>query len=190
MASDPPPDLPGTGAEYSSQERAWLLRLAHQAIQASLRQLDPAFTPLNEHLAEPRGAFTTLHLGGELRGCVGYVLPVHPLYRTIAETAVAAAFSDTRFEPVTGGEAARLKIEISVMSPMFPIAPEAVEVGKHGLLVSFHGVRGLLLPQVPIERGWDRETFLAQTCRKAGLSPEAWRLGATFEAFTAEVFGE
>jgi AmmeMemoRadiSam system protein A len=118
------------------------------------------------------------------------VLPVAPLFETIAQTAAAAAFEDPRFEPVTTSEASELKIEISVMSPLFPITSDQVEVGKHGLLISTGSRRGLLLPQVPIEHGWDAETFLNETCRKACLPHDAWRLGARIEAFTAEVFGE
>jgi AmmeMemoRadiSam system protein A len=164
--------------------------LAHRAIEARLRGERLEITPPTPHLAEERGAFTTLHLHGELRGCIGYVVPVAPLYRTVAETAMAAAFDDPRFDPVTEPEARELSVEISVMSRLFAIRPEAVEIGKHGLLVSLDRRRGLLLPQVPLEHGWDRETFLSETCRKAWLAPDAWRQGARLEAFTAEVFGE
>ncbi len=176
--------------EYSSEERNLLLQLAHESIAARLRGCKPDLTPPNEHLAERRGAFTTLHLEGKLRGCIGYVFPVASLYQTIAETAAAAAFEDPRFYPVDDEEALLLKIEISVLSPLKAISPEDVEVGKHGLVVTYMGRRGLLLPQVPIEWGWERETFLDQTCIKAGLEPDAWRQGARLEAFTAEVFGE
>jgi AmmeMemoRadiSam system protein A len=113
-----------------------------------------------------------------------------PLVQTVAETAAAAAFEDPRFAPVTDEEAPELKVEISILTVPRPISPEEVVVGKHGLIIGQHGRRGLLLPQVPLEHGWDRETFLSQTCIKAGLSPEAWREGATIEGFTAEVFGE
>ena len=177
-------------AEYSVEERQLLLRLAHQSIAATLenRQLD--LTPPNEHLSELRGAFTTLHRYGKLRGCIGYVLPTQSLYRTVSETARAAAFDDPRFEPVTLQEARDLKIEISVLSHLQPIAPEDILVGKHGLVVIQGSRRGLLLPQVPVEWRWDRETFLQQTCIKAGLAPDAWQRGAELQAFTAEVFGE
>lgn len=134
--------------------------------------------------------FTTLHLRGELRGCVGYVLPVSPVYIAVAETARAAAFDDTRFYPVTMDEARHLEIELSILSPPQPIAPESVEIGRHGLLVGMGGRRGLLLPQVAVEHHWDRITLLQQTCRKAGLPMDAWEKGATIEAFTAEVFGD
>ena len=126
----------------------------------------------------------------KLRGCVGYVLPTCPVYRAVAETARAAAFEDNRFPPVTREEAPHLEIELSILSPPQPILPEEIEIGRHGLLISWHGRRGLLLPQVPVEHAWDRATFLEQTCRKAGLPPDAWQKGASIEAFTAEVFGE
>jgi AmmeMemoRadiSam system protein A len=176
--------------EFSSEERAQLLRLAHDSISSALEHREMPLDPPTPHLAEPRGAFTSLHLRGQLRGCVGYVLPTYPVYRAVAETARAAAFDDNRFSPVTKEEAAHLEIELSILSPAQPISAEAVEVGRHGLVISWHGRRGLLLPQVPVERGWDRTTFLEQTCRKAGLPGDAWQEGAVIEAFTAEVFGD
>lgn len=175
-------------AEYSPEERSLLLQLAHQAVAAALDKRDLDLTPPSEHLAEHRGAFTTLHEQGELRGCVGYVFPMYSLYRTIAETAVAAAFNDSRFMPVEAEEVPRLKFEISVLSPIQAIDPDDVEVGRHGLLITYGNRRGLLLPQVPIEHHWDRETFLRQTCIKAGIPPDAWEHGAKVEGFTAEVF--
>ncbi len=176
--------------------------------------------PASAALSEPRGVFTTLYLGSglhgqfrgelggelrsdaalrresdrephrQLRGCVGYAMPVAPLYRAVAETARAAAFEDSRFFPVTREEAPRLEVSLSVLSRLFAIHPDAVEVGRHGLVISQGGRRGLLLPQVPTENDWDRETFLEQTCRKAGLPEDAWRKGASIEAFTAEVFSD
>jgi uncharacterized protein len=176
--------------EFSGDERAQLLRLAHDSISSALERREIALDPPSPHLAELRGVFTSLHLRGELRGCVGYVLATFPVYRAVAETARAAAFDDNRFPPVTKEEAPQLEIELSILSPAQPLEPEKIEVGRHGLLVSWQGRRGLLLPQVPVERGWDRITFLGQTCRKAGLPADAWQKGATIEAFTAEVFGD
>ncbi len=176
--------------EFSSEERTQLLRLAHESILSALEGRDIPLDPPTTHLSEPRGAFTSLHLHGELRGCVGYVLAVSPVYRAVADTARAAAFEDTRFHPVTLTEASNLEIELSILSPPQPISPDAVEIGRHGLLISMAGRRGLLLPQVPTEHNWDRITFLEQTCRKAGLPLDAWQKGATIEAFTAEVFGD
>ena len=176
--------------EFSHEERSLLLQLAHDSILSVLKNREISFDPPSPHLAEPRGAFTSLYLHGELRGCVGYVLPVGSVYRAVIETARAAAFEDTRFHPVTLGEVHQLEVELSILSPPRPIAAEEVEVGLHGLLISMAGQRGLLLPQVPTERNWDHITFLEQTCRKAGLPLNAWQKGALIEAFTAEVFGE
>ena len=176
--------------EFSQQERILLLQVAHEAILAALEHREISLDPPTPHLAEARGAFTSLYLNGELRGCVGYVLPVSSVYRAVIDTACAAAFEDRRFYRVTIEEARQLEIELSILSPPQPISAEEVEVGRHGLLISKIGYRGLLLPQVPTERNWDRITFLEQTCRKAGLPVDAWKQGATIEAFTAEVFGK
>ena len=176
--------------EFSSEERGLLLRLAHQAISATLEQREISLAPPSPHLAEPRGAFTTLYYRGDLRGCVGYVFPVASLYRTVAESARGAAFDDSRFPPVTRDQAPELRVSLSVLSPLYPLQPEQVEIGRHGLLITLGYCRGLLLPQVPLEHGWDRIAFLEQTCRKAGLPPNAWQTGAKLEAFTAEVFAD
>lgn len=192
----PPPNpptmgsAPGSRPEFSPDERSHLLTLAHQSILSALEGREIPLDPPTAHFAEPRGAFTSLYLRQQLRGCVGYVLPVSSVYRAVADTARAAAFEDTRFYPVTLDEARDLQIELSILSPPQPIKPEEIEIGRHGLLISMGGYRGLLLPQVPVEHHWDRETFLDQTCRKAGLGSDAWRKGATIEGFTAEVFGE
>ncbi len=190
-ARNPAPPSP----EFSLEQRRTLLRIAHQAILSVLeRKPFPEAPSSSPRLSDPRGVFTTLYLPADLerqlRGCVGYAAPIAPLYRAVAETARAAAFEDSRFLPVTKEEAPRLEVSLSVLSRLFPIHPEAVEVGRHGLVVSDGARRGLLLPQVPVEHGWDRETFLQQTCRKAGLPVDAWRKAATIEAFTAEVFGD
>lgn len=176
--------------EFSPEERTLLLRLAHDSILAALEPRQISLDPPVPHLAEPRGGFTTLYLRGELRGCIGYVLPKKSVYQTVAETARAAALEDPRFSPVTLDEARNLEIELSILSRPKSIAPDLVELGRHGLLISMHGYRGLLLPQVPLEHNWDRETFLQQTCRKAGLPLDAWQKGAKVEAFTAEIFGD
>ncbi len=199
VAGDPATPVP----EFSLEQRRTLLRTAHEAILSALdRRPLPEVPPLPPGLSDPRGVFTTLYLRGDLpgdlagdlgrqlRGCVGYAVPISPLYRAVAETARAAAFDDSRFLPVTMEEALKLEVSLSVLSRLFPIHPEEVEVGRHGLVVSLGARRGLLLPQVTVEHGWDRETFLEQTCRKAGLPLDAWRKGATVEAFTAEVFAD
>jgi len=177
--------------EFSHEQRRILLRIAHEAIASVLeRRAFPDMPPSSPQLSEPRGVFTTLYLDRELRGCVGYAAAIAPLYRAVAETARAAAFEDARFSPVTTEQTPRLEVSLSVLSHLFPISAGAVEVGRHGLLISQGARHGLLLPQVPVEHGWDRETFLEQTCRKAGLAADAWRKGTTIEAFTAEVFAD
>lgn len=177
-------------AEFMREERTTLLKLAHSSIESVLENRAVSLEAPSPHLAEPRGAFTTIYILGQLRGCVGYVFPTASLYRTVAETARSAAFEDTRFPPVTREEIPNIEVSLSILSPLQPIRAEDVEVGKHGLLISQHGHRGLLLPQVPAEHGWDCVTFLEQTCYKAGLPPDAWHKGAKLEAFTAEVFGD
>ena len=199
--------------KFSPEQRRTLLRIAHYAISFALDRRPFPETPLSAALLEPRGVFTTLYLDQnvtrsddlpkddrhadphrerhrELRGCVGYAVPIAPLHRAVAETALAAAFQDSRFLPVTKEEVSHLEISLSVLSRLFPVHPDSVEVGRHGLVISDYGHRGLLLPQVPIENSWDRQTFLEQTCRKAGLPLDAWRKNAIIEAFTAEVFSD
>jgi AmmeMemoRadiSam system protein A len=201
-----PVDVPSKAChEFSAGERTVLLCLAHDSISTALQRREISLDPPTPHLAELRGVFTSLYLRknflgedrrGEgrleaaLRGCVGYVLPAYSVYRAVAETARAAAFDDNRFSPVTPEEAPHLEIELSILSPMQPIQPEQIEIGRHGLLISWQGRRGLLLPQVPVEHDWDRTTFLEQTCRKAGVPLDAWQRGATIEGFTADVFGD
>jgi AmmeMemoRadiSam system protein A len=197
MSQPPPSSQPGPVAfssaeswEFSQDERSLLLRVAHDSILSALERREISLDAPTAHLTKPRGVFTSLYLRGELRGCVGYVLPKESVYRAVAETARAAAFEDTRFYPVTLAEAQVLEIELSILSPPQPISPDAIEIGRHGLLISMHGHRGLLLPQVPVEHNWDRTTFLEQTCRKAGLPLDAWKNGPKIEAFTAEIFGD
>ena len=170
-------------SEFSAEERTQLLRLAHESILSALEAREIPLDPPSPHLTEPRGAFTTLYLHDRLRGCVGYVLPISSVYRAVADTARAAAFEDNRFHPVTLDEAPHLKIELSI----FPCPTH--QPGTHRNRTPRPSDQHAWLsrppaPQVPVEHHWDRETFLDQTCRKAGLPPDAWRKGALIEAFT------
>jgi AmmeMemoRadiSam system protein A len=168
-----------------------LLRMAREALESHLNFADPPDVPQpDETLRQPCGAFVTLRKGKNLRGCIGVIAADKPLYMTVRECAVWAALHDPRFSPVTKSELPGLTLEISVLSPLEDIAPEDVEVGRHGLVISEGGHRGLLLPQVAVEWKWDRERFLSATCRKANLPPDAWRYGARIQAFTAQVFEE
>ena len=176
--------------EFTPEERVVLLRLAHESILSALERREISLTPPSPHLEEPRGAFTTIYFHGNLRGCVGYVFPVASLYRTVAETARAAAFEDARFSPVSLQEAPELDVSLSILSPLKAVQPEEVEIGVHGLVVADGGRRGLLLPQVPVEHHWDRLTFIEQTEEDIARIKVRLRQGATLEAFTAEVFGD
>jgi AmmeMemoRadiSam system protein A len=174
-------------------ERRSLLELARATIEAHLRGEDLKKNEAIPRLREPGGAFVTLRFKEthELRGCIGYIEPLYPLFETVMRAARLASTEDTRFMPVALDELPLLSIEISALDPPRAARPEEVEVGRHGLIVGRHHRRGLLLPQVATEQGWDRETFLAQTCRKAGLPLDAWREPDTeIQVFAATVFGE
>ncbi len=185
-------ETPHAGERYlTDAERDELLGIARRAATAWLRDgRVPEESPASEKLRAPGAAFVTLTEKGRLRGCIGYTEASAPLYRTVQECAVASATEDPRFLPVTPAEIGSVRIEISVLTPLLPIRPDEVDVGVHGLMVRRGGRRGLLLPQVPTEYGWDRETFLTQVCVKAGLPGDAWRTGADLYSFMAEVFGE
>jgi AmmeMemoRadiSam system protein A len=179
--------------ELSGEQRRLLLAVARRAIQARLRGQELQREAADGALREPRGAFVTLRRrgDGELRGCVGYVEPRYPLVETVARAAAGAATHDDRFEPVTLEELPRLALDVSALGRLAPIVAGDVVVGTHGLVVRHRGRAGLLLPQVAVEHGWSPETFLEQTCRKAGLPPGAWREpGTELLAFTADVFGD
>jgi AmmeMemoRadiSam system protein A len=175
----------------TESDQQTLLRMAREALVAYLAHGEPPAVPEpGEALRQECGAFVTWHKGKNLRGCIGVIAAYNPLYQTVRECAVWAAVRDPRFAPVVRDEVPALTLEISVLSPLEDIAPENIEVGRHGLLISRGSQRGLLLPQVAIEWKWDRERFLDETCHKAGLPADAWRTGARIQAFTAQVFGE
>jgi AmmeMemoRadiSam system protein A len=192
QSETPPSALTSLGAptEYSPQERKLLLQMAHESILSFLEGREISVPAPSPHLAELRGVFTTLYSDRKLRGCVGFPAPISPVYRAVIEAARAAACEDPRFQPISLPEARTVQISISVLSPVQAVSPDDIEIGRHGLVISEGAQRGLLLPQVPAEHGWDRITFLQQTCLKAGLSPDAWLSGARIEAFTAEVFAD
>jgi hypothetical protein len=179
--------------ELTDEEKQYLKSLVVMAISSGLGIGDAPHTPpepptqkLREHL----GAFVTLKLHNSLRGCIGNVYGTGELYRTVWDMALSAAFRDPRFPPLTEGEFHEVEYEISILGPIEPcLDPALVEVGRHGLIMRRGGRSGLLLPQVPVEWKWDRETFLAQTCAKAGLPRNAWKEPDTeIYWFEAEVF--
>jgi len=169
-----------------------LLRLARESIEKHLARGERSNpVPARPVFAEKRGVFVTLHRAGELRGCIGYPLPLKPLGEAVAEMAVAAASEDPRFPSVTQDELGKLDIEISVLTvPQQVAGPENVRVGVDGIIVSKGTRHGLLLPQVPVEQGWDPEQYISYGCRKAGLPPDEWKKGVQIEVFQAIVFGE
>ncbi len=178
--------------ELNGHQQRELLALARFAIRRLLEKSgQPTPEARDPKLKENRGVFVTLKVDGQLRGCIGHPLPVMPLDRAVVEVAEAAAAEDFRFEPLRPEELNRLRIEISVLSPPRRVKDSrSVEVGRHGIIVSKGGNKGLLLPQVPVEYGWDGETFLRHGCLKAGLDEEEWKRGASIEVFTAQVFSE
>jgi AmmeMemoRadiSam system protein A len=176
-------------------QRKTLLHIARQSIEAVLtggRPTPPA-GELDDALRRPAGAFVTLRThDGDLRGCIGSIVAREPLHLAVQSSAVNAAFHDPRFRPVRAGELSELELEISVMGPIELVTDvEEIVPGRDGLIISRGSSAGVLLPQVATEYDWDRETFLAQTCVKAGLPPAAWRQpGTKIEKFAAEVFGD
>jgi hypothetical protein len=178
----------------SDQDKRELLNLARLSVEHAVRERS-AYQPAasdSEALGQERGAFVTLKIDGELRGCIGYTSAIEPLYLTVRDTASYAALRDPRFPPVSKEELPKLHYEISVLSPLRRVLdPREIVVGQHGLLMKNTGYEGILLPQVPVEEHWDRNTFLEQTCRKAGMNSNCWKDENTdiFE-FTAVVFDE
>ena len=150
-----------------------MLALARKSVEYVVRGARYAYEPpasTSATLNQERGAFTTLKESGELRGCIGYTSAIKPLYMTVRDTATLAAMRDPRFPPVAASELPSLEYEISVLSPLRRVMDiQQIKVGQHGLLMKNGDNEGLLLPQVPVEQGWDRQTFLEQTCRKAGM---------------------
>jgi AmmeMemoRadiSam system protein A len=181
-----------TEPQIDREARVFLLSLARSTIQSRFDGLPlPSEEPDAEVLREQRGAFVTLKIDGRLRGCIGHVIGVVPLWRAVRDNAVAAAFEDPRFEPLQAGELPLTHIEISALTPLRRATADQVMVGRDGILIERGPARGLLLPQVAVEYGWDRESFLDHTCRKAGIEPGCWRHPDTIiSTFAAEVFGE
>ncbi|HPC87080.1 MAG TPA: AmmeMemoRadiSam system protein A [Smithellaceae bacterium] len=179
--------------ELTQQEKTALLEIARRAVIAKVanRELPRIYGDF-PILKEKRGAFVTLKKRGHLRGCIGYIKAVKPLGETVQEMAVAAAFHDPRFPSVKSEEIRDLSFEISVLSPLQKIRNiEDIEVGKHGLYIVRGYNSGLLLPQVATEFGWDRETFLRETCFKAGLPHKAWKDKETeIYIFSANYFSD
>lgn len=180
------PSLSGAAA-------AALLRLARESIATAFegKAIPPCPDPYPA-LLEPRGAFVTLKQRGRLRGCIGRVESERALWETVARVARSSAFEDPRFKPLAREELDTVTLEVSVMSPLRPVAsPEEVVAGRHGVMIELHGRRALFLPQVASEQGWERTTLLQELCAKAGLPPDAYSdPEAVLKVFEAEVIGD
>lgn len=176
----------------SEADRRALLELARKAIrEAVLHRRIPDVIPREGVFSDRRGVFVTLQVRGRLQGCIGVTEPSESLGEAVVRCAVSSALEDPRFAPMKEPRLEEMSIEISLLSPLEPIRPEAIEIGRHGLLVVHHAQRGLLLPKVATEHGLTREQFLEETCRKAGLPQQAWKDAETqIFAFTCEVFSD
>ncbi len=171
-------------------EKTVLFAIVEDTLKACVarRELDLTAYTLTETLRKPAATFVTLHLGGRLRGCIGSLAPVAPLYRSVHDNAINAALHDHRFRPVTPSELPLLVVHISVLSPVAPIAsPEEFRIGEHGIILEKGRYRSVYLPEVAVEQGWDREATLSSLSEKAGLPAGAWREGARFSVFSSVV---
>jgi MEMO1 family protein len=180
-------------SDLNEREQKSLLSIARNTLEKYIRTGKvPEAKPLTPKLSEKRGAFVTLNERGQLRGCIGYIQPLKPLYLAVREMAIAASTQDPRFSPVEPAELDSIDIEITVLSPTHPIpSPDSVVVGKHGVVIEKGGRSAVFLPQVPVEEGWDRNTYLSQLCLKARLPNDAWKSpDARLSVFTGQVFGE
>ena len=180
-----PPDL-------SQGRREELLALARNTLETYLQDGSiPEHETDDPVLTRRSGVFVTLKQQGELRGCIGHTRADQPLFQVVQQMVVAAATEDPRFPSLIPEELADVTVEISVLSPFRRLTDvEQIQVGTHGLMIFKEGRQGLLLPQVPVENGWDREEFLENLCLKAGLPGGCWRQRVSIYAFTAVVFGE
>jgi AmmeMemoRadiSam system protein A len=175
----------------TSHERQALLRFARETIASRLTGAKPPAPVALQAPQDHSGAFVTIYVRRELRGCIGYPGSTKRLDEVVGHCAVAAATEDPRFPPLDPKELADVDVEISVLTPIRPVGNlSEIEVGRDGLVAQEGFRKGLLLPQVAIEHHWDRDTFLSHTCLKAGLRPDAWRSGAKIFKFQADVFGD
>ncbi|MFH1032940.1 MAG: AmmeMemoRadiSam system protein B [Pseudomonadota bacterium] len=186
----PDQEQPASTGGLDAGQQARLRELARRAVEAAVAGQSPPAIPQDDpRILRPAGVFVTLKHNHQLRGCIGTMQARRPLAREVVAMAREAALSDPRFPPMSPGELEGLEVELSVLTPFEPCSPEEVRVGVDGLLIEGRGTSGVLLPQVPLEQGWDREQFLAWLCRKAGLPAGAWRQpGVRLYRFQAQVF--
>jgi len=178
--------------DYTIEEKKELLKLARTTIEKYLEDGSKEYPPTeNSKFREKRGVFVTLHKKGDLRGCIGYPLPTKPLIEAVVDNAISSATEDFRFHPVAPDDLKEVDIEISILTvPQKVGSYKDVVVGRDGIIISKGFMRGLLLPQVPVEQGWNLEEYISYGCRKAGLPADEWKSGVGIEIFQGIVFGE
>jgi uncharacterized protein len=183
-----------TNVYLPSESQRKLMELSRQALEDCVRGIKRQKEPIDDPYLESReyGAFVSLHKQKELRGCIGNCAPKARLFEIVTEMTVAAASRDPRVRPVAKKELGEIRIDITVLSPLATLEdPLTLEIGKHGLYIAAGGKRGVLLPQVATQYGWDSKTFLEQTCLKAGLRKNAWKdSDAQVSGFTALIIEE
>lgn len=184
---------------FTLDEGTLLVKTSRRAIETYLKGGKvPTASKVPKKLSEPHGVFVTLTKHGELRGCIGHPMPTMPLIDALMDSAVSSATRDPRFAPLEADELSEIEIEVSVLTRPEPLKvkdprdyPKSIVIGRDGLIVEYGGYAGLLLPQVPVEWGWDAEEFLSHVCMKAGLTPDAWLdKNVLIKKFSAQVFKE
>ncbi len=178
--------------DYTIEEKKELLKLARTTIEKYLEDGSKEYPKTdNPKFLEKRGVFVTLHKKGDLRGCIGYPLPTNPLIEAVVDNAISTSTEDHRFHPVTPDELKDIDIEISVLTvPQKVGSYKDIVVGRDGIIISKGFMKGLLLPQVPVEQGWNPEEYISYGCMKAGLPSDEWKSGVGIETFQGIVFGE
>ena len=177
--------------ELTKKEEQELLNIARSSVSSHLTAGGTEISSTLDGLQRKGGVFVTIHKDGDLKGCIGIFASEQPLYKTVAEMAAKAAFEDPRFSPLIYDELDEIDFEISVLSQLREINNlQEIEIGKHGIYITKGASRGVLLPQVASEQGWDLETFLSHTCIKAGLPMDEWQKDIKIEIFSAQIFGE
>jgi len=176
--------------EMTDDNRRFLLGVAHEAVERLVKGRQQAKLLYDDPVLKQKwGAFVTLRVKGDLRGCIGSIVSDMPMPETIADMAVKSASQDSRFDPIGPAELKDIHIDISILGPLSEVRDiSEIVIGRHGLVVEYRGRRGLLLPQVATEHNMDVPGFVAQTCLKAGLPPDSWKHGAKIYKFAADVF--